>query len=732
MSPEDKGFAISNMPELARAHNSHAAPMSSQKEQQLKQSSSVSSGAIRISQRHTSSLEAFHFVSFLPINGRLIELDGLKEFPIDHGLIDGDWTEKFRKLIRARIETPHGVEHDIRYNLMAVIPSRFKEAYDKLGRMMRQREVLLNIIDLLEFTEHVGVYQDHAYIQGETMKNSFINPFIVGDALQGEQIHLPKIDIDFIEETQLQTEIDSKNQNDDSLFNSESEKKLNNTNLCENSVKITYDVYNNLLPNEEEYSKNEMKQDIESERPASVISNESTDSFVSSDSKLESESLAWFERIKLKEKEIDPLPSGVLSPPYKKIYMATSVNGDCDRFWTLKFECKPNYVNHLKDSLPKKINGEILEKSEKITKNTQGSLFTYEPHEVKKELDIELVEFESSNSNDKRTLDRTTGDNIEKVKRLKSLKELPENTSNIEILEFKSETLDAITGAENNEVIEFDSKNLEFGDDTQKVFIDDRISGETQISIFRKELPSSNKNKENTIDKANEQSTKKEDEEKSKRLANRDSSENLDNNNSNNVQSEKKLMSRLLKLARVQKNSKWTYLEFERQIKPLMLSDLTSLLRHLNHEIHRWRRILNEERRTLMKQLADDNRRVHDYDSFINLFLTLAFEQDLMDQVLLPTGSSAYNPAPNCEHNHQTTFTTTQSNSKHGVTGFGNEISNGHDQKVGTTSDRSESLSHRLGVDNDFYLIPNTFEISDHIASQQLWYNPDDPPHLPW
>lgn len=31
------------------------------------------------------TMEAFHYVSYVPINGRLFELDGLKPYPIDHG-----------------------------------------------------------------------------------------------------------------------------------------------------------------------------------------------------------------------------------------------------------------------------------------------------------------------------------------------------------------------------------------------------------------------------------------------------------------------------------------------------------------------------------------------------------------------------------------------------------------------------------------------------------------------
>lgn len=61
--------------------------------------------------------EAYHFVSFVPINGHLFELDGLKPYPTDHGpwALDEDWTEKFRRVMAERLGRDAGEQvHDIR------------------------------------------------------------------------------------------------------------------------------------------------------------------------------------------------------------------------------------------------------------------------------------------------------------------------------------------------------------------------------------------------------------------------------------------------------------------------------------------------------------------------------------------------------------------------------------------------------------------------------------------
>lgn len=67
--------------------------------------------------------DVFHFISYLPINGRLYELDGLKEGPVDLGVIDGqNWLDVVRPVIEKRIQKYS--EGEIHFNLMAIVSDR--------------------------------------------------------------------------------------------------------------------------------------------------------------------------------------------------------------------------------------------------------------------------------------------------------------------------------------------------------------------------------------------------------------------------------------------------------------------------------------------------------------------------------------------------------------------------------------------------------------------------------
>ncbi|KAG1698543.1 Ubiquitin carboxyl-terminal hydrolase BAP1 [Nymphon striatum] len=142
MSPENKGFAIGNSPQLARAHNSHAKP----EPQHLHEKSHGLSTSGR-------KMDAFHFVSYVPIKGHLFELDGLRPFPIDHGPWKSgqDWTEKFRNVITERlgIATRGEPYHDIRFNLMAVVPDRRSGFESKLRILKTNRKIVMEALQQL-------------------------------------------------------------------------------------------------------------------------------------------------------------------------------------------------------------------------------------------------------------------------------------------------------------------------------------------------------------------------------------------------------------------------------------------------------------------------------------------------------------------------------------------------------------------------------------------------------
>ncbi|XP_054137078.1 ubiquitin carboxyl-terminal hydrolase BAP1 isoform X3 [Melozone crissalis] len=138
---QSKGYAIGNAPELAKAHNSHARPEPRHLPEKQNGISAV------------RTMEAFHFVSYVPIKGRLFELDGLKVYPIDHGpwADDEEWTDKARRVIMERIGLATAGEpyHDIRFNLMAVVPDRRMKYESKLHILKMNRQTVLEALQQL-------------------------------------------------------------------------------------------------------------------------------------------------------------------------------------------------------------------------------------------------------------------------------------------------------------------------------------------------------------------------------------------------------------------------------------------------------------------------------------------------------------------------------------------------------------------------------------------------------
>nr|SVE77143.1 EOG090X0A33 [Daphnia lumholtzi] len=124
-----KGLALSNSDTIRSVHNSFA-------RQTLFEFDSKSS---------SKDEDTFHFVGYVPIDGRLYELDGLKEGPIDLGAIpaEADWIDVVRPIIEKRIQRYS--EGEIHFNLMAIVPDRKLAWQKEIERLQSQSVITIDM-----------------------------------------------------------------------------------------------------------------------------------------------------------------------------------------------------------------------------------------------------------------------------------------------------------------------------------------------------------------------------------------------------------------------------------------------------------------------------------------------------------------------------------------------------------------------------------------------------------
>ncbi|KAJ1868316.1 hypothetical protein LPJ78_000254 [Coemansia sp. RSA 989] len=134
--PSDmRGLALTNCDQIRDVHNSFVRPEAFLSDEK---------------RPATEDDDVFHFISYVPVDGHLYELDGLRGSPVDHGKTS-NWLQDVGTVIQKRMDEYS--QSEIRFNLMAVIGDRRKILNKKIDSVDADISRLLQRLEALRLDD---------------------------------------------------------------------------------------------------------------------------------------------------------------------------------------------------------------------------------------------------------------------------------------------------------------------------------------------------------------------------------------------------------------------------------------------------------------------------------------------------------------------------------------------------------------------------------------------------
>lgn len=141
-----KGLAMTNYERFRDVHNAFSRPAEME---------NMEIPASKKKSIHTEEDQAYHFIAYVPKNGKVWELDGLQRRPVAVGNIDSSWMDVAMPAIQKRIQKYS--QEEIRFNLMAICRDQRLNIIDNLRNKLAQYKSLdARPIDLGKWERDIG------------------------------------------------------------------------------------------------------------------------------------------------------------------------------------------------------------------------------------------------------------------------------------------------------------------------------------------------------------------------------------------------------------------------------------------------------------------------------------------------------------------------------------------------------------------------------------------------